>query len=128
MTRIKWASSQIEKKAKYRKPVKAEQKEIDKNVSQLVSTVLAWAQRPLPTASASLRSNQLPLDARRLIRDIFHLTEKGLQDNEASKSSELEALLDKKAQELVNILRIDPVDLSSIREPPETEEDVEDIC
>jgi hypothetical protein len=44
MTRIEWASSQIKKKAKYKKAGQREQKEFDTNLSQLVSTVLAWTQ------------------------------------------------------------------------------------
>lgn len=117
MTRIEWASSQIQKKAKYKRPVEVEQKEFETNLSQLISTILAWAQRPLPTTSQ--RSNQLPPDARRLIQNIFHLTEKALSVNETS--SEFGKMLDEKARELVKILRIDPIDSSSIWEPPVTE-------
>ena len=119
MARIEWASSQIQKKVKYKRPVGVEQKEIETNLSQLISTILAWAQRPLPTTNQ--RSNQLPPDARRLIRHIFHLTEKALSVNEIS--SEFGKMLDEKARELVEILRIDPIDSSSIWEPPGIEGD-----
>lgn len=96
-------------KKEAKKGTRKEDKEIDRQVSELIKCILGWARRPLPSPREDRALSQLTSEARLLMRKSYALTGKILEEQAMTKppkstsESDSEALM--VASEVTNAAR-----------------------